>query len=72
MPTEPKPDSIPRKRQCFSCRVDAPNVRTLGTLAHYGWRLRVNPQPDGSVRGEYCCPTCWLGLTGSVPLRDRR
>jgi len=60
-----------KTRECFSCHELAPSVRTLGTLAHYGWRLRVTPQPDGSVRGDYCCPRCWADLTGDTPLKNR-
>lgn len=58
-------------RICRGCKAVAPRVRTMGTLAHYGWRFRVLVQPDGTVRGEYVCPACWMAENGTSPLRNR-
>ena len=59
------------ERRCAICTVDAPSVRTLGTLAQHGWRLRVVALADGATRTEYCCAACCETLTGSAPLKTR-
>jgi hypothetical protein len=69
---KPKTESSLRPRVCAGCAAEAPKLCTMGTLAHYGWRLRVVTLPDKTVRGEYCCPTCWQNTTGATPLTDRR
>jgi hypothetical protein len=69
----PKSASLRPARTCAACGVTAPQVRTLGTLAQHGWRLRVVPAvAAGSMPGtEYYCPECFARLNGSPPLHSR-
>jgi len=66
-----KTDSLRPARKCGGCGLSAPQVRTLGTLAQHGWRLRVTPDADGKVTTAYYCPECCATLTGSLPLHNR-
>ena len=64
--------SLRPARTCAACGLPAPQVRTLGTLAQHGWRLRVVPSIPGAMPAtEYYCPACCATMTGSPPLQKR-
>jgi hypothetical protein len=73
MAHDPPPRSLSLRptRKCAGCGLAAPQVRTLGTLAQHGWRLRVSPGDGAKVATEYYCPECCATLTGSPPLHNR-
>jgi hypothetical protein len=67
----PRSESLRPARKCAGCGLSAPQVRTLGTLAQHGWRLRVVAAKGGKVETQYYCPECCETLNGSPPLQSR-
>jgi DNA-directed RNA polymerase subunit RPC12/RpoP len=47
---------------CSDCGAESPEVETNYTLisARHGWRLTRAFLPDGKIRMEWRCPTCWV------------